>query len=339
MQRSVLTAIPISFEDMPNETMPVRWTRRQLMFGLAASPLAGAVAEPAPRFTKAWGRRGTAEGEFDIPIGIAISRSDEIFVTEFRNNRVQRFDTKGRFRGFIKDLSTPGGIAVDRWGRIFVALMMAHRIEVFDRAGKRIGGWGAEGTGDGQFQQPGGIAIGHDGSVYVADQVGRRVQRFTPEGRFLGKWGEYGVSLGQFGGNEAKPNRTGGPQFIAVDRQGYVYATEASMGRIQKFTPEGRFVMSWGDNSTGPGGFGGRPKNLPGPIAICVDHRNRIWVSATNHRVQCFTSMGEYLGGITGEGAAPGQFHTPHGLAVDSRGLLYVCDTQNARIQVFDIQT
>ena len=59
-------------------------------------------------------------------------------------------------------------------------------------------------------------------------------------------------------------------------------------------------------------------------------------MGATNSRVQLFTSDGRYLGGFGGRGSEPGQFHTPHGLALDSRGYLYVVDTQNSRIQKFD---
>src|SRR2546423_15306820 len=136
---------------------------------------------------------------------------------------------------------------------------------------------------------------------------------------------------GQFGGNAPKPQRVGGPQFVTVDRHGFVYTTEASVGRVQKFTPDGRYVLSWGDNGAGPGGFGGREKNLPGPIAITADRRNRIWVSATNHKVQCFTDTGKFVLGFGEQGTGPGQFHTPHGMGFDSKGSLYVCDTQNGR--------
>src|SRR5581483_1758124 len=111
---------------------------------------------------------------------------------------------------------------------------------------------------------------------------------------------------------------------------GNAYTTEASVGRVQKFTADGKYLLSWGDNGTGPGGFGGRPKNLPGPIAICIDRQGRVWVSSTGHRVQCFTPEGRFLIGMGGQGSAPGQFVTPHGLAVDRRGDLYVVDTQNA---------
>ena len=66
-----------------------------------------------------------------------------------------------------------------------------------------------------------------------------------------------------------------------------------------------------------------------------MDHRDRVWVSATNCRVQQFTNTVKYLRGVGGEGTEPGQFDLPHGLALDSRDCLYVADTMNGRIQKF----
>ncbi len=288
-----------------------------------------------PRFVTQWGKRGKAEGEFDILIGIAINRHDEILVTEFRNNRVQKFDTRGRFISSFPVQEYPGGIAVDREGRVYVAHMLSGIIGVYDAKGKPLHQWGENGKESGQFLQPGGIAIAHNSTLFIADQVNRRVQQFTPEGTFLRTWGEYGVEPGQFGGNENPANRTGGPQFVAVDKHDNVYTTEGSVGRVQKFSAEGNYLLSWGDNGIQPGGFGGRAKNLPGPIAITVDRQENVWVSATNHWVQQFTNTGKFLQRLGGLGEQPGQFRTPHGLAFDSRGNLYVCDTQNARIQKF----
>jgi sugar lactone lactonase YvrE len=306
---------------------------------LALNPVAAGLKEPPIRFLLQWGKEGKEAGAFHSPIGIAINARDEIFVTEFKNNRVQKFSAEGRFLAQFPVEKMPGGIAVDRQDNLYVAPLMSHKICVYDQAGKLVRTWGKEGKGDGEFDQPGGIAIAKDGTVYVADQVNRRVQRFTPEGKFLGKWGEYGSKPGQFDGVENPRSRTGGPHFLALDREGNIYTTEGKLGRVQKFTAEGKPLFAFGSNSTEPGGFGGRPKNLPGPIGIAVDRWDRIWVSSTNHRVQCFSQAGKYLFGFESlePGAGPGQFHTPHGLAFDSQECLYVVDAQNQRVQKFAV--
>jgi sugar lactone lactonase YvrE len=318
--------------------------RAFLLAGAAALAGEGAwgAAPPPARALRpllAWGKKGKAVGELNAPIGLAINARDEIFVSEASNNRVQWFTPEGKALGHFPVEPMPGGLAVDRAGNVYVAPLMSHKVCVYSPGGKLLRQWGKKGKGDGEFDQPGGIAIAPDGSVYVADQVNRRVQRFTAEGKFLLRWGEYGTRPGQFDGKERLPNRTGGPNFVAVDRHGNVYTTEAALGRVQKFDPRGRPLLAFGSNGTGPGGFGGRPRNLPGPIAICLDGEGRIWVSSTNNRVQLFSPRGEFLRGALqmqpGEG--PGRFHTPHGLVLDRKGCLYVADSQNHRVQKFAV--
>ncbi len=63
--------------------------------------------------------------------------------------------------------------------------------------------------------------------------------------------------------------------------------------------------------------MGGRPKNLPGPIGLCIVPLDRVWVGATSNRVQQFTSVGKYLRGFGTTGTSHGEIHTPHGLALD----------------------
>lgn len=319
--------------------LPVSWPALLLGVFLACGGAAPSDAqEPdAGRLeaVRAWGQEGTGDGDFHSPIGIAIDAHDVIYVTEFKNNRVQRFDRDGKFLGKFAVDEMPGGIAVDRRGEIYVAPMMKHKICVYGQDGTLLREWGQKGTADGELDQPGGIAIGLDDTVYVADQVNRRIQAYSRDGKFLRKWGEYGTEPGQFDGVEKLPNRTGGPNFVAIDREGQVWTTEAALGRIQKFSADGKPLFAFGSNSTEPGGFGGRPKNLPGPIAVLADPLQRVWVSSTNHRVQAFSAAGELLYGFESldPGDALGQFHTPHGLAMDSAGFLYVVDTQNHRIQ------
>jgi acetyl esterase/lipase/DNA-binding beta-propeller fold protein YncE len=312
---------------------------------------ARAVREP--RFLAQWGSEGSEPGEFHFPIGIAINAADEIFVSDFYNDRVQKFSTEGKLLGVIPVSPTPGGIAIGNSGEIYLSHFAekkreertTDRISVYDSTGKLLREWGRTGSEDGEFDCPGGMAISRDGRVYVADQTNRRVQVFDPQGKLLFKWGEYGTKEGQFGGNVSIRSRVGGPQFLAFDRQGNVYTTEGSVGRVQTFTAEGRFLRAWGNNEDKPGGFGGvftgfkdRKATLQGPVSICLDRHDRIWVSAVSGRIQQFTNEGTYLRGFGTSGTEPGQFYAPHGLAFDSRGHLYIVDAFNHRVQKFAVE-
>jgi len=311
------------------------------------SPIFGEAAEPEeqpPRFLLEWGKKGTEPGEFHFPIGIAINAADEIFVADNWNHRVQKFSTEGEFLKAFPVPRSPGGIALDKDGNLYVAHMMLDKVSVWSGEGKSLREWGKRGKDAGEFAQPGGVTVATDGSVYVADIENSRVQKFTSEGKFLAKWGEYGLKPGQFGGNVVPKTRIGGPNFLALDSKGNIYTTEGSVGRVQKFTTDGKYLLSWGDNEDKPGSFGGPFDRYPerkvfveGPVGICIDKRDRVWVSAAGGRVQQFTAEGKFLRGFGEKGTKPGQFWAPHGLALDSKGCLYVVDASNNRIQKFAV--
>ncbi|MCA9015947.1 MAG: hypothetical protein KDA77_11500 [Planctomycetaceae bacterium] len=302
-----------------------------------------------PRFLLAWGQKGDKPGEFHSPIGIAINRQDQIFVTDLNNARVQKFDSAGKYLGgFDLPLDAPprkqciiGGIAIDGAGQIYLSYMVQHKVAVYTEEGKLIREWGKRGTGDGEFNQPGGILLQPDGTLYVVDQCNHRVQKFTAEGKFLARWGEHGLKPGQFGGPEKAGSRFAGPHFLAQDSKKRLYTTEGVLGRVQQLTAEGKPLLTWGDKGMQPGGFGeyhfGSLKNTFGPIGIAVDQHDRIWVSSLNDRVQAFTPEGTYLFGISQSGVKPGQLDTPHGMAFDRHGYLYVADAGNQRIQKFEV--
>ncbi|MBI3860257.1 MAG: hypothetical protein HY290_00010 [Planctomycetia bacterium] len=295
-------------------------------------------SQSAPRVVLTWGTNGSGDGEFDVPIAIAVNQKSEILVTDFRQgnaeakSRVQRFDQEGRFLGSFETDAMPGGLAVGKDGFLYVTHMMKHKVAVYDPAGKFVREFGTKGSAPGEFDQPGGIAFGRDGSVYVADQANRRVQRLSPQGEPMSAWGKYGTAPGEFGGNSHPKGRGGGPHFLAFNSHGDLHTTEASVGRVQKFKPDGTFLLAWGDNEVGPGHFGGH-KTMPGPLAIAVDHKDQVWVTSTNHYVQQFTAEGRFLQRVGGEGSEPGEFELPHGLAFDSQHYLYVADARNSRIQ------
>ena len=92
----------------------------------------------------------------------------------------------------------PVGVAVDKDGNVFISDTMNTRIEEFDADGTFIRTFGEAGDGPGYFARPKGISIDGDGHIWVADAMQDRVQVFTPEGRLLIYMGEHGLLPGQF---------------------------------------------------------------------------------------------------------------------------------------------
>jgi DNA-binding beta-propeller fold protein YncE len=314
-----------------------------MLVAVFGSSLASAAE---PRFVKAWGKEGTADGEFTFCIGIAIA-GESLYVTDHYNNRVQKFDFDGKHQATIPVLPNPGGIAADKDGTLYLVHFPGSsrskekyedRVSVYDAQGKFVREFGKTGKGDGELDFAGGVAIGPDDRVYVADQTNRRVQVFDKEGKFLAKFGEYGTQPGQFGGTTNPKSRVGGPQFLAFDKDGNLYATEGMICRVQKLTKDGQPLAMWGTNKDEPGHFGGKftGTTLEGPIGIAVDTDNTVWVASLSGRIQQFDTEGKLLGGIqTGQGKEAGKFSAPHGIAINAAGELFVVDSYNQRIQKF----
>jgi len=119
---------------------------------------------------------------------------------------------------------------------------------------------------------------------------GDRVQKFTSDGTFLGWWGL--DDLGYTGWHDPGSGRTGSegsgngqlynPTGIGIDSYGYVYVTEGSSSRVQKFTSTGAFLTKWGSLGSGNGGF-----NYP--FGVAVDKNDYVYVVDTqNDRIQKF---------------------------------------------------
>jgi len=73
------------------------------------------------KFIKAWGKHGSAAGEFEVPHALAFDSRGRLFVADRSNNRIQIFDQDGKFLAEWKQFSRPSGIYIDRNDVLYVA--------------------------------------------------------------------------------------------------------------------------------------------------------------------------------------------------------------------------
>ena len=143
--------------------------------------------------------------------------------------------------------------------------------------------------------------------------------------------------IGQSG---SSPGQFSRPRGIAVARDGSIYIADTMNHRIQHLDPSGEVFEVWGQyasvsNGEAPGGT----FNEPWGIAIGPD--GTVYVADTwNHRIQHFTSDGEFIGMIdsAGQMGETDAFWGPRAVAVDAKGRLFVADTGNKRVVVFNSQ-
>src|SRR5215470_5392497 len=136
---------------------------------------------------------------------------------------------------------------------------------------------------------------------------------------------------------------------VKLDRHDNIWVTDKGSDMIIKFTPEGRVAMVFGrkqeasDEETAPLKHPNPPLPAePGRFRqvtdVAWDSSDNTYISDgyINSRVAKVDSNGNWLKSWGERGTGPGQFHTPHSIAVDANNHVYVADRSNRRIQVFD---
>ncbi len=167
---------------------------------------------------------------------------------------------------------------------------------------------GGKGVGNGKFDSPTGIAVDGSGNILVADTGNGRIEKFSPNGTFV-------TSI-----------ETTDPNGVATDRAGNIYVAEiGSKHRVQKLSPDGKFIAEWA-----PG--------LYGPRRIAIGHDDSIYVvDSGGNRIVKFSPDGQVLASWGSQGSGDGQFKGLSSVAVDpTTNKVYVADPINKRIQVFD---
>jgi WD40 repeat protein len=239
------------------------------------------------------------EGVFGRPHGVTITPDDRLWATDDFDHTVRLFTLDGKLLQTLGTKNQPSDTGYDSTATYSLATI------------KR---------GAGPFNRPTKVAEAANGDVYVSDGYGNaRVHRFTAAGEYVGSWGEPGNAPGQFNL----------PHTVSVHPDGRVFICDRENCRVQIFSPEGKLLDSW-DNLVKPSelifwrdGYvymvqGGV---RPGEISMAGDLlpvSGPSCVSIRNQDGSLVTSWGDP------DPFAPVGFGSAHGIAVDSRGDVYV---------------
>ncbi|MEQ1858660.1 MAG: 6-bladed beta-propeller [Chthoniobacteraceae bacterium] len=245
---------------------------------------------------------------------LAIGPADELAVLDTAG-RVLIYDADGglvrRWHMLDVKVGKPEGIVILRDGRIVVCDTHYHRIVYFDRDGNWLRNFGRKGEGRGEFFYPVGICTDADENLYICEYGGHdRVQKFTREGEWLAEFGSFGTGRGQF-------QRPSGLAW----HDGKVFVADAINNRVLVFADAGNYL----------GDLGALTFGLPYDIALGPDGVFNV-IEYGAGRLSRVRPDGKLDGQLGRTGAGVGEFATPWGLAVDSRGRIFVADTTNRRI-------
>lgn len=167
-----------------------------------------------------------------------------------------------------------------------------------------------------QLVKPYGIAVGPSGRLYVTDTASRRVFAFDRDRRTMAFVGE------------GRTGRLAKPIGVAVDARDIVYVADATLKRVFGYDANGEASIAIGHDG-----------ELDAPSGLAADRgADLLYVAdAGKHQVLAYsTKDGSLIKVIGKRGGERGEFNFPTNLFVDANGNLYVADTLNFRVQIFN---
>ena len=224
---------------------------------------------------RSFGAKGTKEGEFMYPYGVAVSNDGHILVTD--QHRIQKLTFTGICVKAVGSLNHgsgqlqfnyPGGITVHpTTGQIFVADGNNERIQVFNN--DLSFSHTITLHGDGPY--PGDVSLDSEGNLYVADYDNNCIKKYTTTGEFITKFGSFGFSPGQLNN----------PSSLTISHN-LVYVCELGNNRVSVFDTKGTFLYCFGKRGSGKGEF-------DSPFGITTDTNGNLYVSDNgNNRLAIF---------------------------------------------------
>ena len=284
------------------------------------------LGEEGEEYISTFGSYGEEPGQFIWPVGIALDKDTNVYVTDEWLHRITKYDKDGEYlshwgiHGFEDgELNRPSGISIGQDATMYIVDSRNNRVQKFSLDGKFLGKFGTAGSSDGEFNLPWGICLDAEDNVFIADWRNDRVQSFTKDGKWLATFGTSGtlnnggdcsnaVVKGGITLSEAPVGQFNRPTGVCVDQDGDIYIADWLNNRVQVLTPDGRFITEFtGDGQLSIMGVAKLKSNpdmirqrngirnftpervLWAPCAVKMAQNNRVIIAdTTRHRFQIY---------------------------------------------------
>ncbi len=257
--------------------------------------------------------------------GVAVDARDRVYLFNRGPHPMVVVDREGRFlQSWGHDLfRRPHGVHVASDGAVYCTDEGTHTVAKCTLDGRLLLRLGipdlpAPAMSGRPFHRCTHTALAPNGDIYVTDGYGNAaVHKFTADGRHLLSWGRPGCEPGEFNL----------PHNVLCDDEGWLYVADRENHRIQIFAGDGRYETQWNNLH--------RPSALcamPGTCRSCLVGEIGPYLAVNRDTPNLGPRLSFLDDGVRvarldsrdGPGNGPGQFTSPHGLAVDSLGDLYV---------------
>src|SRR5437773_658765 len=171
------------------------------------------------------------------------------------------------------------------------------------------------------------LAFDSKGHLFVLSRGAQPLTEFDADGKFIRSFGE-----GLF-------TRSHG---LRIDRDDNIWATDVGGHVVYKLSPQGQVLLTLGTKGQ-KGDWNSATHLLNEPNDLAIGRNGDIFIvqghtpgAMGDPRVLKFDKNGTFIKSWGGKGKEPGKFEVAHGIAIDAKGLLWVADRENQRIQIFD---
>ncbi len=273
-----------------------------------------------------FGVEGSLPGQFKSLSAVKIDGQGFYYVADHANKRLQIFSPNGIFVRAIDLQDEVVDLALDLRGNIYALLPGSGKIEKLTFDGKKTGEISCKAGGKDQIQKSSHLQVDSWGNIYLSQPKEERIVKIDPSGNVLISFGSQGNGRGQFAGI--------GP--VAVDATGRVYVVDRGNARIQVFkltnpfksqlskTISSQLFLDFESMLDAQEGISDL-FSLPGKGLFSISNKNN--------------RMSVYNGPeltLATPGAGAGQFSGPTAVYVTLDNRIYIADTENHRVQIFN---